>query len=458
MSALATALADYHGLIEADLASAERQADLLAGLQRERRVLFGDRVAAHSLRPTLVTERTYARVQDAVYVIRSAILKVAAAHFDNPGVLTHDLGLRDWEMELAAIPSRSHHLSALSRLDAFQTDGGFKFVEVNGESPAGLGYVHNLAGIYHELPVFQAFTERWPVRYVSPMEHTVQMLVRTYHGEHGGTVDRPRIAIVDHLDVPTIHEFRIIEDYLGRLGYPCVVADPRELSVSDGWVVAGGERVDIVYRRLLTNEFWAIRDECPAFLEGYRAGKTCFLNSFRAKLAHKKAIFAFLTDARFTDGVLTPFELGTIRQHVPWTRRLREHTTGADGTPIDLVPHVRANRHRFVLKPNDEYGGTGVFLGFDLDERAWDDALNTALADGDYVVQEAVSIHREPFLVRSPDGWAYVPTVIDLDPYLMGPLLGGCLTRTSASNLANVTAGGGTLPMFILRNTFSDAD
>ena len=50
-----------------------------------------------------------------------------------------------------------------------------------------------------------------------------------------------------------------------------------------------------------------------------------------------------------------------------------------------------------------------------------------------------------------------VPTIIDLDPYLNGPLMGGCLTRTSASNLANVTAGGGTLPMFILRHTYDDA-
>jgi hypothetical protein len=44
-----------------------------------------------------------------------------------------------------------------------------------------------------------------------------------------------------------------------------------------------------------------------------------------------------------------------------------------------------------------------------------------------------------------------VPTVLDLDPYINGPLMGGCLTRTSTSNLANVTAGGGTLPTFILR-------
>ena len=68
-----------------------------------------------------------------------------------------------------------------------------------------------------------------------------------------------------------------------------------------------------------------------------------------------------------------------------------------------------------------------------------------------YVVQEIVDIHREPFMMKTGEGWMEVPTVLDLDPYINGPLMGGCLTRTSTSNLANVTAGGGTLPTFILR-------
>jgi hypothetical protein len=53
--------------------------------------------------------------------------------------------------------------------------------------------------------------------------------------------------------------------------------------------------------------------------------------------------------------------------------------------------------------------------------------------------------------MKTPNGWDMVPSVVDLDPYLNGPSLGGCLVRISASNLANVTAGGGSLPMFILR-------
>jgi len=62
-----------------------------------------------------------------------------------------------------------------------------------------------------------------------------------------------------------------------------------------------------------------------------------------------------------------------------------------------------------------------------------------------------VEIHREPFLQLVEGEWQDVESVVDLDPYLNGALVGGCLTRVSFTHLANVTAGGGTLPLFILR-------
>lgn len=443
------AIRHYHDLIRRDLGAAERQLEQLHALQVERRALFGGRTMAHSLRPTFLSAGMYTDVQDTVYLIRQAVLRIAAAHFNDARVLREELGLEDWEIELASIPTDVIRLSANSRMDSFMTADSFKFVEINGESPAGVAYIHELADIYRELEIFRDFTKRYPVRFVSPLQHTIAGLLSVYHDEFGGREERPSFAIVDHLDVPTTYEFELIRGYLERLGFPCEIADPRSLETRDGWIHANGRRIDILYRRLLLNEFWSIRDECPAFLEGYRAQKTCYLNSFRTKLVHKKALFAFLTDARYT-GVLTPEQQYAVAAHIPWTRMLREQKTSFRGLAIDLVRFIRANREYFVIKPNDEYGGAGVTLGFAATQSEWDDAIAQGLAAG-HVVQEKVDIHREPFLVRTSDGWDEVPTIIDLDPYLNGPLLGGCLTRTSVSNLANVTAGGGTLPMFILR-------
>src|SRR2546422_976737 len=62
----------------------------------------------------------------------------------------------------------------------------------------------------------------------------------------------------------------------------------------------------------------------------------------------------------------------------------------------DLVPFTRAKRDRLVLKPNDEYGGKGIVLGWEVDDAAWERAVGAALAEPS-VVQERVPIPSEPF-------------------------------------------------------------
>lgn len=442
------AIDHYHDLLLKDISAAEEQLQQLYALQTEHRTTFGGRPLSHSLRPAFVSEEQYTKMQDTVYLIRQAILQIAAAFFNDRDHL-QDLGLTEFELEMASIPTNVIRFSATARMDAFMTENSFKFVEVNGESPAGAGYSHHLAEVYRQLPVFQKFVKTHPIRFVSPLEHLLAGLLRSYHEEFDGRVEKPSFAIVDHLDVPTFNEFVLIKEYMERFGFSCEISHPKDLEIKDGWIYANGRKIDILYRRLLMNEFHDIIDDCGAYLEGYKAQKTCYLNSFRSKLVHKKSIFAYLTDSRYTR-ILNTLQLQAIREHIPWTRVLRAQETNHQGRVVDLIEHVRAHREHFVLKPNDEYGGKGVVLGFESSQSEWEAGIQSAI-DQDYVVQEVVDIHREDFLMKTDQGWNKVPTVVDLDPYLNGPLMGGCLTRTSTSNLANVTAGGGTLPTFILR-------
>ena len=442
------AIDHYHALIARNPAESEAQLKALVDAQMERKISFGDRPLSTSLRPAFITDKIYTHIQDTVYSIRQAVLKIAAEFFNDREAL-NELGLTEEELELAAIPTNVIRLSVTSRMDAFMTGNSFKFVEINGEVPAGICYLHHLAKVYRELPLFKEFASRYPVRFVSPMQHLLAGLLLAYHEEFEGTEEKPSFAIVDFLDVPTYNEFILLKEYLESFGYPCEIADPRELEIKDGWIYANGRKIDIIYRRLLTNEFLDIKDECKAYFEGYVAQKTCYLNTFRSKLVHKKAIFSFLTDPKYTR-ILNSVQLQAIRNHIPWTRKLTHRSTNFKGRVVDLVDMVRKNKNIFVIKPNDEYGGKGVVLGRAVDSNTWDAAIETGLANG-FVVQEIVEIHREPFLMHKEGCWEMMPTVVDLAPYLNGPLLGGCLTRTSYTDLANVTSGGGTLPMFILR-------
>ena len=176
------------------------------------------------------------------------------------------------------------------------------------------------------------------------------------------------------------------------------------------------------------------------------------VNSFQSKLIHKKAVFAVLTNEEYAH-LFTGAELAAIKAHVPWTRKFRDEKTFNNGENIDLIEWTRHNRNKLVLKPNDDYGGHGIYIGWADDDKAWDEAIKIALADGDYLVQERVETSKEMFPMMSGDQkkFAFVEQLVDLDPLLFNGRVGSAFTRLSSSELANVSSGGGMVPTFIIK-------
>lgn len=120
---------------------------------------------------------------------------------------------------------------------------------------------------------------------------------------------------------------------------------------------------------------------------------------------------------------------------------------------VDLIEWTRANPGKLVLKPNDDYGGHGIFIGWNCEREEWDAAIESALTTGDYLVQERVPTAKETFPMIFDDigSWSWVEQLVDLDPLLFTGVVGSAFTRLSSSELANVTAGGGMVPTFVIR-------
>jgi hypothetical protein len=109
-------------------------------------------------------------------------------------------------------------------------------------------------------------------------------------------------------------------------------------------------------------------------LEQWRAVRdraVVMVNPFRCKILHKKASLAVLSD-EINAHLFTAEEQAAITKFIPWTRNLSERNTLYEGRPIDLVPFLVQNKDEFVLKPNDEYGGKGVILGWETDATEWE--------------------------------------------------------------------------------------
>jgi uncharacterized circularly permuted ATP-grasp superfamily protein len=397
-----------------------------------------------------VTETDFARICKICETVWSAIQKVKDAAVADEKVVD-DLGLTEIERELVAIDPGYAAVSPTSRLDSFLTQTAYSFVELNGESPAGIAYADAAYDIFSSLPVMKEFAADYNVRAMYGKQFMLDVLISSYEEYLGRKPERaPRIAIVDLAGVPTVKEFELFREFFEQSGYPSVICTPQELEFRDNRLSVAGQEIDIVYKRLLVNEYLPIIREYPALLDAYRAGAICMVNSFRSKLIHKKALFAVLTDPKHA-GLFSDDELAQIQAHVPWTRLVRDEHTDYFGREVNLLDFIRASGDRMVLKPNDDYGGHGITIGWNVDQRGWDDAINNALADGDYLVQERVPTARETFPALTDDGRVeFAEQLVDLDPLLFNGKVGSAFTRLSSTELANVSSGGGMVPTYIV--------
>ena len=110
------------------------------------------------------------------------------------------------------------------------------------------------------------------------------------------------------------------------------------------------------------------------------------------------------------------------------------------------------NKDTLVLKPNDEYGGKGVLIGWETDLDTWNQALSEALKEP-AIVQARATIAYEDFPSFLPDGELDIShRLVDCDPFVFnGDTIDGCLVRLSKVTLLNVTAGGGSVvPAFVI--------
>jgi hypothetical protein len=443
------AVAYYHELLnDSDLAESSLKL-LDEGFERAK-LIFGGRRLSPYLRPHFVTEADFAQVVRVCETVWSAIEKVKDAAVADESLLD-ELGLTPIERELVKIDPGYRFVSPTARLDSFLTDEAYSFVELNGESPAGIAYADAAFEIFEQLPVMKRFAQSYTLRRFEGRPLMLKVLLDCFAEFLGHKPDRaPHIAIVDLKGMPTQKEFELFREYFESQGCPSVIASPDELEFANNRLRAGEFEIDIVYKRLLVNEYLPIMKEQPALLDAYRARAVCMVNSFRSKIIHKKALFAVLTDARFAS-LFTANERETITGHVPWTRCVRSGRSDYFGEDIDLLPFIDECRDRLVLKPNDDYGGHGIYIGWNTDEIGWDEAIHNALANGDYLVQERVPTARETFpALTSDDTIQFVEQLVDLDPLLFNGKVGSAFTRLSSNELANVTAGGGMVPTFVI--------
>jgi uncharacterized circularly permuted ATP-grasp superfamily protein len=441
------AVREYNALIEREPQLLDESRDFLEAKLNEVRLVFGGRMLTPYLRPHFVSSDEWRRIVTACESVWSAIEKVGRAAPSDP-LMLEQIGLTEGERELVAVDPRYPDVSVTSRLDSFLTPSSYQFVELNAECPAGIAYADVATEIFMELPLMREFRKTHTVKPMYCRQLMLDALLNIYAVARGQG-ERPQIAIIDYKGLPTQREFEMFKAYFEEQGYRTAIADPREVELRDGKLYAGDFRVDLVYRRVLTTELLEKRDECRAFIEAYKQQAAVFVNSFRTKYVHKKMLFGVLTDERH-QRYFTEAEREAIARHVPWTRRVEAARTTYAGREIDLLDFLREQRGNLVMKPNDDYGGHGVYIGWEASESEWEAAIEHAL-NGDYLAQERVTTSRElfPYIDQNQETVVMIEQLLDVDPLLFFGRVHGGFTRLSSSSLANVTSGAGMVPTLI---------
>ena len=122
----------------------------------------------------------------------------------------------------------------------------------------------------------------------------------------------------------------------------------------------------------------------------FKEGNIRLINGPVSRVLANKLNLALLSDHEAVK-VFNTEEKEFIDRYVPWTRKIMPGQTSFAGETIDLVDFIRTHKEKMVVKPGGGYGGKGVCVGIKASQKEWEESIETALQEKNWVVQEYIT-------------------------------------------------------------------
>jgi hypothetical protein len=450
MTQLGEAIARYHKLIESgpyknlDWAKELQEKMLGANLNE------GTRPVCPFLRPHFLTRRQYASLVNATEVLCSAIDRIKQMALANPALLAR-MGLLPAEKMLAAIDPGYRLPTVTSLLDAHLNGGSMRFVGYDTDTASRIASGNALADLFYNCPPVKQFRRQYNLTKLGGAKHLVASLLAAYK-EFGGK-RKPRIGVLEFRQAfqTTEHgDYLLLRELFRSHGLEAEIVSPDLLEYKGGILRQGDLVIDLVFRRVKVHEFLLRFDLSHPFVRAYRDRAVCVVNSFRSELAHKRAIFALLTDEALTAG-FPAAERRAIRQYVPWTRVVAPVETKYGDKTVDLAEFILKNRQKLVLKPNDETGEEHSVQGWTTDDAGWERALKQA-GRTPHVVQERADPAKAVFPLLRYGDLEMRELQVDVHPHAYRGKVQGCSSWLSEVTAGSFSSIAGLAPTYILES------
>lgn len=164
-------------------------------------------------------------------------------------------------------------------------------------------------------------------------------------------------------------------------------AEDATVENADGVVRINGQDAHAIVALTYAHKTWVVE----RFQDAFERGEIVLLNAPAPVVLGNKCAVALLSELADSHR-LDVSNQALVSAAVPWTRRVErgihmQYTTASG--PLQEI--ARKFQDRLVLKPDDDTNGNGVVIGRYADKGRWKVAVEEALHDGHYVVQEYCS-------------------------------------------------------------------
>ena len=320
-------------------------------------------------------------------------------------------------------------------------NGEFRVLEDNLRVPSGVSYmIENRELTKRVLP------ELFENHSVLPVDDYPSQLYKTLCSIAPSDRKRPNIVVL----TPGIFNSAYFEHAYLAQGMGVELVEGRDLEVRDNnkvymHTIDGDVQVDVIYRRI-NEEFLdpeSFRQDSmlgtPGLIRAWQSGTVAIANAPGAGVADDKAIYAYVPEM--------------IRYYLKQQPLVKNVPTFLCRNPRDR-DYVLNNIHKLVVKPVNESGGYGVFVGPHSSKA--EAKRVAALLESDpqnYVAQPTLSLSTAPTLTPVELN----PRHLDLRPFILQGrdvwVSQGGLTRVAlkeGSLVVNSSQGGGSKDTWVV--------
>lgn len=288
---------------------------------------------------------------------------------------------------------------AIVRCDFLDTPSGPKFVEINSGPTVGGWEMRFLAEHYRTAPVLARF---FAERGLEPVARdTWAVFFRHVAEEVRSAQPLPAGEVNVALVTPETDSKRLVGLDLATRAYQEAIAGlgltGRILGACYPGSFAVEEGPRLTWEGVPVQAIIESTDqETPEDVyRCFKAGALHLYNGPLSQVLGDKRNLALLSE-HADSGLFSAEERARIARCIPWSRAVEDRTVTWQGDEVPLLDLLRRERERFVLKPRTGQNGDHVLVGPRAAPELWEETLARAVAEGTWVVQEAVT--SRPYL------------------------------------------------------------